>query len=72
MTGASYLPLVPQLVLILGGMAVMLLEPFTAPGRKNRLGQIAIVATAVSAYSLKFQWTAHGSILYFGMFIQDG
>ncbi len=72
MTGASYLPLVPQLLLILGGMAVMLLEPFTAPGRKNRLGQIAIVATAASAYSLKFQWTVHGSLLYFGMFIQDG
>jgi len=71
MTGIDYLPLVPQLILILGGMAIMLLEPFTAPGNKSRLGQIAVVATAAAAYSLKFQWEPHARGLFFGMFVVD-
>jgi NADH-quinone oxidoreductase subunit N len=71
MTGTHYLPLVPQFILIIAGVVIMLLEPFTTPERKNRLGQIAIVATATAAYSLKFQWAGHGLYLFSGMFLSD-
>ncbi len=71
MTGINYLPLIPQLILVFAGMVIMLLEPFTAPERKSRLGQIAVLATATAAYSLKFQWADHARGLYFGMFVVD-
>jgi NADH-quinone oxidoreductase subunit N len=71
MTGINYLPLLPQLILIIAGMVIMLLEPFTAPANKSRLGQIAVVATATAAYSLKFQWGDRTRGLFFGMFVVD-
>lgn len=71
MMGINFLPLIPQLILIVAGMAIMLLEPFTAPARKSRLGQIAVVATATAAYSLKFQWGDRARGLFFGMFVVD-
>ena len=67
---ASYFPLVPQAILLVAGMLVMLLEPFTAPHRKHRLGQITVVAAALAAYSLAFQWNADQS-LFRGMFLVD-
>ena len=67
---ASYFPLVPQAILLVAGMLVMLLEPFTAPHRKHRLGQITVVAAALAAYSLAFQWNADQS-LFGGMFLVD-
>ncbi|NWG11901.1 MAG: NADH-quinone oxidoreductase subunit N [Acidobacteria bacterium] len=68
---ATYLPLVPQLILITAGILVMLLEPFTAPGRKGRLGQMAVIASALAAYSLGFQWNSTPRTLFHGMFIVD-
>ena len=44
MMGAQYLALLPILILAVAGMAVMLLEPFTAPESKNRLARLAVIA----------------------------
>ncbi len=71
MNGTDYTPLLAQIILVAGGMLVMLLEPFTAPERKNRLGQIAVVAAALAAYSLKFQWSGRARALFSGMLIVD-
>jgi NADH-quinone oxidoreductase subunit N len=70
--GMEFLPLIPQLALLTGGMLIMLLEPFTAPQQKSRLGQIAIVSTAVAAYGLKLQWNHSPRALFHGMFLVDG
>jgi len=67
----DYTPLLAQIILIVGGMLVMLLEPFTAPEHKSRLGQLAVVSTALAAYSLKFQWSSHTRGLFSGMLIVD-
>ncbi len=71
MNGADYTPLLAQIILIAGGMLVMILEPFTRPERKSRLGQVAVVSTALAAYSLKFQWASHARSLFSGMLIVD-
>jgi NADH-quinone oxidoreductase subunit N len=71
MSASDYFPLVPQFIVILGGMAVMLLEPFTPPERKSRLGQIAVLTTAAAAYSLRFQWSAHERSFLLGMLVAD-
>ncbi len=68
---ADYLPLIPQLILILAGTLIMLLEPFTSPDRKGRLGQMAVIASALAAYSLGFQWNSPQRALFHGMFIVD-
>ncbi len=68
---ATYFPIVPLLILVAAGMLVMVLEPFTAPERKARLGQIAVVATALAAYSLAFQWNTPPRTLFRGMFVVD-
>ncbi len=70
--GIEYLPLVPQLVLVVAGMLIMLLEPITTSEHKSRLGQIAIVATAIAAYGLKLQWNPHPRAIFHGMFLVDG
>jgi NADH-quinone oxidoreductase subunit N len=71
MSGADYIPLLPQFIIVIAGMLIMLLEPFTAPERKSRLGQLAVVATALAAYSLKFQWSSHARSLFSGMLMVD-
>jgi NADH-quinone oxidoreductase subunit N len=63
--------LIPQFILVAAGVALMLLEPFTPPGRKGRMGRIAVLATAVAAYSLSFQWGIHPQTLLGGMLIVD-
>ena len=63
--------LIPQLILIAGGMALMLLEPFTAAGRKSRLGRIAVLVAAVAAYGLQFQSGHHSRTILHGMLIID-
>ncbi len=62
---------IPQCILVLAGIALMLMEPFTAPGRKSRLGRIAVLATAVAAYSLSFQWGIRPRALFHGMIAVD-
>ncbi len=71
MNGADYIPLLPQIILIVGGMIVMLMEPFTAPERKGRLGQVAVVAAALAAYSLRFLWSSRARTVFSGMLIVD-
>ena len=48
--------LAPQIILVVAGMILMLLEPFTAPEQKSRLARIAVLATVVAAFSLMPQW----------------
>jgi NADH-quinone oxidoreductase subunit N len=63
--------LIPQLIPVIAGIVLMLLEPFTPPGRKGRMAIIAVLAAAVAAYSLQFQWSNHPRILFKGMLIID-
>jgi NADH-quinone oxidoreductase subunit N len=63
--------LMPQLILIVAGMALMLLEPFTRPERKGRMASIAVLAAAAAGYSLKFQWANHSRSILHGMLIVD-
>jgi NADH-quinone oxidoreductase subunit N len=71
MTAGDFFPLVPQLVLIIAGVALMLHEPFTSPHKKSRLGRIAIIATFLAACSLRFQSGSHPRAILHGMFIVD-
>ncbi|MGD0100064.1 MAG: NADH-quinone oxidoreductase subunit N [Acidobacteriota bacterium] len=71
MTTDDILLLLPQLILIVAGVALMLLEPFTPPERKGRMARIAVLAAAVAAYSLKFQWSTHSRTILHGMLIID-
>jgi NADH-quinone oxidoreductase subunit N len=63
--------LMPQIILVIGGIVLMLLEPFTAPGQKGRLGRIAVLATIVAAFTLMPQWSAPPRTILQGMFIVD-
>jgi len=49
----------------------MLLEPFTAPGQKGRMGRIAVLATIVAAFNLMPQWSIQPRTILQGMFIVD-
>jgi NADH-quinone oxidoreductase subunit N len=69
--GSEILLILPQLILVIAGMAIMLMEPFTPPERKSRMGQITVLATALAAYSLGFQWTPRPRSLFNGMFVAD-
>jgi NADH-quinone oxidoreductase subunit N len=71
-TSIELLALLPQIFLVVGGMAIMLLEPFTPPERKSRLGRLAVLATAASAYSLTFQWSERPLAVFGGMAVVDG
>jgi NADH-quinone oxidoreductase subunit N len=64
-------PLIPQLIPVIGGIALMLLEPFTPPGRKGNLAILAVLAAAIAAYSLQFQWSDQSRALFNGMLILD-
>jgi NADH-quinone oxidoreductase subunit N len=63
--------LIPQFVLVFAGIALMLLEPFTAPAHKSRMARIAVVAAAVAAFSLGSQWRDNPHTILNGMFIVD-
>jgi hypothetical protein len=63
--------LMPQLILIVAGMALMLLEPFTAPGRKSRMGRIAVLATAAAMYGMLLQPSQPPRTIFHGMLILD-
>ena len=71
MTGNDYILLIPQFIVIIGGMALMLLEPFTSRERKSRLARIAVLATVVAALSLMPQWNIRPRTIFQGMFIVD-
>jgi NADH-quinone oxidoreductase subunit N len=63
MSTRELIPLLPQLIVLAAGMLIMLLEPFTAPEHKSRLGRIAVLATALAAYGLSFHWVAQPRLI---------
>jgi NADH-quinone oxidoreductase subunit N len=63
--------LLPQIILVVAGMVLMLLEPFTAPAQKGRLARLAVLATIIAAFSLMSQWSAQPRTILQGMFIVD-
>jgi NADH-quinone oxidoreductase subunit N len=71
MTIEDLILLIPLLIPIIAGTALMLLEPFTSPSGKSRLALIAVLATAAAAYSLNFQSSDHPRTLLSGMLIID-
>jgi NADH-quinone oxidoreductase subunit N len=71
MTANDFILLIPILTLVVGGMALMLLEPLTAPQHKSRIARLAVLATAIAAYSLSFQWSNHPRSILSGMLIVD-
>jgi NADH-quinone oxidoreductase subunit N len=70
MTVNDFIALMPQIILILAGIVLMLLEPFTSGRHKNRMGMIAVLAAFLAAYSLQYQWSNLGPILN-GMIVID-
>jgi len=63
--------LIPQIVLVLAGMALMLLEPFTTAAHKGRLGWIAVAAAVAAALSLNLKGMEDPQAVLGGMFIVD-
>jgi NADH-quinone oxidoreductase subunit N len=61
----------PQLIPVIAGIVLMLLEPFTPPNRKSRMTILAVLAAAIAAYGLQFQWSNHPRTLFHGMLIID-
>jgi len=67
----DYFAILPQIILVLAGMAILLLEPFMPPARKSRQGQIAVVASFLAAYTLSFQKLGAPRAIFNGMFLID-
>jgi len=70
-TETDFIAILPQVILVLAGMAIMLLEPFTAPERKSQLGQIAVLAAFLAAVTLSFQRLQAPQAAFNGMFRVD-
>jgi NADH-quinone oxidoreductase subunit N len=69
--GDDLILLIPQFILVFAGMALMLLEPFTAAAHKSRLARIAVVAAAAAAFSLRSQWSGESRTILNQMFVVD-
>jgi NADH-quinone oxidoreductase subunit N len=63
MTTNDFIPLIPLLIPMVAGVALMLLEPFTAPERKSRLAFGTVLAVAIAALSLRFQQNTQACVL---------
>jgi NADH-quinone oxidoreductase subunit N len=63
--------LMPQIILVIAGVILMLLEPFTGAGRKSHLARIAVLSTVVAAFSLMPQWNMHPRTIMQGMLLLD-
>jgi len=59
------------LIPVIAGIALMLLEPFTPPERKSRMALITVLAVAIAAYCLRFQWSDEPRVLLGGMLVID-
>jgi NADH-quinone oxidoreductase subunit N len=59
----DFILIIPLLIPIIAGVALMLLEPFTPPGSKKRLAFLAVLATALAALSLRNQWSDQGHVV---------
>jgi NADH-quinone oxidoreductase subunit N len=55
----------------IAAIAIMLMEPFTSPAQKKWLAFLAVLATTVAAYCLKFPESAQPIALFNGMLIHD-
>lgn len=71
MMTTDLLLLMPQIILVLAGAVLMLMEPFTAPGQKGRMGRIAVFATIIAAFNLMPQWNIRPRTILQGMFLVD-
>jgi NADH-quinone oxidoreductase subunit N len=71
MTVDDFFALMPQIILIVAGIVLMLLEPFTSAQHKNRMGRIAVLAACLAAYSLSYQWNSRPTSILHGMIIID-
>jgi NADH-quinone oxidoreductase subunit N len=67
----DYFAVLPQIVLVVAGMVILLLEPFTPPERKGRLGHVAVVAAFLAAYVLSFQRIDAPRAVFGGMLAFD-
>jgi NADH-quinone oxidoreductase subunit N len=63
MTTNEFVLLIPLLIPIAAGVAMMLAEPFTAPGRKSGLAFGTVLAVAIAALSLRLQQGAQACVL---------
>jgi NADH-quinone oxidoreductase subunit N len=70
-TSNDYFLILPQIILVLGGMVILLLAPITPPERKGHSGQIAVVTSFLAASVLSFQRPDHPRSIFQGMFIID-
>jgi len=70
MTDAIVL-LLPQVLLVIGGILVMLLEPFTPPARESRLARLAVLTTILAGFSLMPQWDMPSRTILNGMLLID-
>jgi NADH-quinone oxidoreductase subunit N len=71
MTTEDLILLIPLIIPIIAGTALMLLEPFTSSSGKSRLAMLAVLATAAAAYSLNFQPNQQPRTLLSGMLVID-
>ena len=72
--GADYFPALPLIILVLGGMTIMILEPFTGPAGKSRMGQIAIFTcflAFLATYTLRIRYQGRTILAFGGMFVLD-
>jgi NADH-quinone oxidoreductase subunit N len=71
MTNNDFIFLIPLLLPVVAGVALMLLEPFTPQEHKNRFAFIAVLAAAAAAYGLQSQWSGQPHFLLSGMLVID-
>jgi len=67
----DYFAILPQIILVLAGMFILLLEPFTPRARKGQQGQIAVFASFLAAFALSFQHPGTPHATFYGMFLVD-
>jgi len=67
----DYFAILPQMILVLAGMVILLLEPLTPAAKKGQLGQIAVIASFLAACTLSFQPLKTSYATFNGMFLVD-
>jgi NADH-quinone oxidoreductase subunit N len=68
----DYFAILPQIILVVAGMIILLLEPFTPANRKTRQGQLAVIAAFLAAYALSLQSPNPARGTFNDMFLVDG
>jgi len=67
----DFFAILPQIILVLAGMVILMLEPITPPARKGQLGKIAVVASFLAACTLSFQPARTAYAAFNGMWLAD-